>query len=401
MQRQAVRMLLSRLPQQVSNCLAPLSSHFKTRPQGQHFRILCWLLVMLILVQGSATLKNLTRQMPCYLHYWTVLRMVKAGYWDASALITELAQTTLYSLLPPADGILYLIGDKIISGKTGMKQPLAAYTRMNNYQQFTFGISLLLLIAQWGHFRIPLAAAVLNPKKKGDQNIQFRQMLRRFEVPSWTSQVIVLADAGFASKDNLRLIIQKQWHYVFAFPRTWKLADGTHLRDLARHLPKLHYRRVASYKPDQRRKDYWVYARHARLHTLGDVTILLSKQRRNDGLKNIKLIVTNLDNPSASAILNAYARRWAIEVTIKELKSGLHLGQMQVTGKENRVRHAMLFPVLAYLLLLRLYGSELEADKSFSLFTLKHRFMEDAFKERLDRSEHKWRKKLDQLRVAA
>ena len=74
---------------------------------------------------------------------------------------------------------------------------------------------------------------------------------------------------------------------------------------------------------------------------------------------------------------------------------------MQVTGKEDRVRHAMLLPVLAYLLLLRLYGGELEADKGFSLFTLKHRFLEEAFKERLDRSEHKWRKKLDQFKAAA
>jgi Transposase DDE domain len=294
-----------------------------------------------------------------------------------------------------------LIGDKTISGKSGEKQPLASYTRMNQYQQFTFGISVVLLIAQWGRFRIPVAAAVLDPKKQGDQNIQFRRMLRQFEVPSWSRQVIVVADAGFASKDNLRLIIRKQWHYVFALSRTWRLEDGTHLRDLAKHLPKNRYRRMASYKPDRRRKDYWVFARRARLKTLGDVTILLSKQRLNDGPKKIKLIVTNLDNPSPSAILNAYARRWAVEVTFKELKSGLHLGQMQVTGKEERVRHAMLLPVLAYLLLLRLYGSELEADKGFSLFALKHRFMEDAFKERLDRSEHKWRKKLDQLRAAA
>jgi len=401
MQRDAVRMLLSRIPQQVSNCLAPLSIHFKTRPQGQHFRILCWLLVILILVQGSATLKNLTRHMPRSLHYWAILRMIKAGYWDAATLISELSQTTLYSLPPPVDGVIYLIADKTISGKTGEKQPLAAYTRMNGYQRFTFGISLVLLIAQWGNFRIPLAAAVLDPKKKGDQNIQFRQLLRRLELPSWARAVIVIADAGFASKDNLRLIIRKQWHFVFAISRTWKLADGTHLRDLANHLPRSNYRRVASYKPDQRRKDYWVFARRARLNTLGDVTILLSKQRRNDGPKKIKLIVTNLDNPSATAILNTYARRWAVEVTFKELKSGLHLGQMQVTGKEDRVRHAMLLPVLAYLLLLRLYGSELEAERRFSLFNLKHRFMEDAFKEQLDRSKRRWREKLDQLRVAA
>jgi DDE family transposase len=231
-------MLLSRIPQQVSNCLAPLSSHFKTRPQGQHFRILCWLLVMLILVQGSATLNNLTRHLPYCLHYWTVLRMIKAGYWDATTLITELAQATLYSVPPPADGVLYVVGDKTISGKTGEKQPLAAYTRMNGYQRFTFGISLVLLIGQWGCFRIPLACAVLNPKKKGDQNIQFRQMLRQFEPPSWADQVIVVADAGFASKDNLRLIIRKQWYFVFAISRTWKLADGTHLRDLANHCPR-------------------------------------------------------------------------------------------------------------------------------------------------------------------
>jgi len=126
--------------------------------------------------------------------------MVKAEYWDASGLITELAQTTLYILPPPAECILYLIGDKTISGKTGETQPLAAYAWMNEYQRFTFGISLLLLIAQWGHFRIRLAATVLDPKKKADQNIQFRQMLRRFKVPSWSSQVIVLTDAGLPAR---------------------------------------------------------------------------------------------------------------------------------------------------------------------------------------------------------
>lgn len=47
-----------------------------------------------------------------------------------------------------------------------------------------------------------------------------------------------MADAGFATKDNLRLIQRQPWRYVFALPRTWKLSDGTHLKDLARHLPR-------------------------------------------------------------------------------------------------------------------------------------------------------------------
>jgi hypothetical protein len=45
----------------------------------------------------------------------------------------------------------------------------------------------------------------------------------------------------------------------------------------------------------------------------------------------LKIIVTNLTEASAGAILGIYARRWKVEVTIKELQSALHLGQMQVT----------------------------------------------------------------------
>jgi transposase len=213
--------------------------------------------------------------------------------------------------------------------------------------------------------------------------------------------VVVVADAGFASKGNLRLIQRRAWHYVFALPRTWKLTDGTHLRQLARHLPKSCYHRLASYTPDQRRKDYWVFVRRAELKLLGDVTILLSKRRRNSGPQQVKLIVTNLDNSSATHILNTYARRWSVEVTFKELKSGLHLGQMQVTRQPQRVARALLLPVMAYLLLLRLYGSELELEKGFTLFALKERFTQEVYQEQLDRSELKWRRKLDQLRAAA
>ena len=394
-------MYLIRIPQRVSNCLAPLSSSFRKCPQEQHFRILCWLLLTLVICQGSATLKNLARLMPNSVRYWAVLRMVRAGYWDAQLLLQELALDVLTTLPPPPDATLHLIGDTTIKGKSGTRQPLAHYTRMNQYQQFTFGLSLVLLIAQWGRFRVPVGAALLDPKKKGDQNIQFRQMLRRFEPPAWCRQVVVVADAGFASKANLRLIERKAYRYVFALPRTWRLADGTHLRNLARHLPKSRYHRVASYTPDRRRRDYWVFVRRAELKVLGDVTILLSKRRRNSGPQQVKLIVTNLDSASATQILNTYSRRWSVEVTFKELKSGLHLGQMQVTKEAERVERALLLPVMAYLLLLRLYGGELEERQGVTLFALKERFTAEVWKEQLERSEHKWRKKFDQLRAAA
>lgn len=393
-------MRLPRIPQRVSTCLFPFSAHF-TCPQGAHFRVWCWLLVTLLLVDGSAQLKNLTRYMPESLRYWTVRRMVIAGYWDASALFHDLALAALRSLPPPADGRLHLIADKTIKQKSGQKLPLAHKTRMNQYARYVFGLEVVLLIAQWGRLRVPLACELIDPKRKGHQNILFRQMLRRIQPPAWCREVVVLADAGFASKPNLRLSLQREWKFVFALARTWKLEDGTHLKDLATYLPRQRYRRIASYTPDQRRRDYWVFVRRAKLKTLGDVTILLSKRRRNDGPKKVKLIVTNLETERASEILNAYARRWSVECTFKELKSGLHWGQMQVTKEKERVKRAMLLPVMSYLLLLRLYGKDLQPDEGFTIYQLKRQFCDDIWQERLDRSDAKWRKRLDQYEAAA
>ena len=56
------------------------------------------------------------------------------------------------------------------------------------------------------------------------------------------------------------------------------------------------------------------------------------KKRRNLGPKRVKIIVTNLLEASAGTILSHYAWRWGVELTIKELKSGLHLGRMQGTN---------------------------------------------------------------------
>jgi hypothetical protein len=393
-------MLFTRIPQRVAGALAPLAPHFSYRPQGPHFRLLCWLLVALLLAQGSATLKQLTRALPRRIQYWAVLRLVRAGYWDAAVLIELLAGRVLALLPPPPDGTLYLVADTTLIGKTGKKQPLARYTRLNKHERFTFGQSLLML-AHWGKLRIPVGAVVLDPKRKGQQNIQLRQFLRTFQPPAWCRRVIVLADAGFASKATLQVVQGRGWHFVLCLPRTWKLVDGTHLRDLARHLPKSRYHRVASSTPDQRRRDYWVFVRRAALQHLGDVTVLLSKKRRNSGPQQVKLIVTNLDQASATTMLSAYARRWGVELTFKELKSGLHLGQMQVTGDPKRVVHALLLPVLAYLLLLRLYGRDLEPEQGATLFALKQRFSEEVLQEHLHRTERKWKEKLKQARAAA
>jgi hypothetical protein len=373
-----------------------------TGPQGQHFRIFCWLLVTLIVIEGGATLKALTRLRPRSLAYWTVLRMRRSGYWDVASLVEELSVAVLATLPPPAAGVVPLTSDRTVNERTGERQPLARKTRINEYAPYVFGQSVVLVIVQGGRVRVPVRAAVVDPKITGQQNILFRQRLEQFVPPAWVQEVIVEADAAFAAKATLKLITEQGWLYVFGLARTWKLEDGTHLRTLARHTTHACYQRYVAHKPAGGRKCYWVYRRTARVRHLGQVTILLSKRRHNDGPQRIKLIVTNLTEATTTGtILSHSQRRWGVEVAFKELKSGLHLGQMQVTKAPQRGERGLLLPILAYLLLLRLYGRGFSAQHGAWIWQLKRRCTEEVYQEQYDRSEQRWRKKLDQYRAAA
>ena len=143
-----------------------------------------------------------------------------------------------------------------------------------------------------------------------------------------------------------------------------------------------------------RRRDYWTVREEIKLTALGDVTLVISKRRFNDPPRNIKFLVTNLPGARTGTILSYYARRWAVEVMFKELKSGLHLGQMQVTKKEERIQRSIALPVMAYVMLLRVYAPELQPDQRTSFFALQKRFRTEVYQEQFDRSEVRFKKRL-------
>jgi hypothetical protein len=391
---------LTCIPINVYNALSKCKPLFRCG-QARHFWVFCWVLIALILDHGKGTLKDLCQYLPRTLRYWTLVRMVRSGQWDEEALVMRLASDALRWLPPPADGVLHLSGDKTRKEKRGRKHPLGYISRENEHAPYTFGFDMVVMIASWDHFRVPVAIAPIDPAIKGHQNIVFRHMLTVFAPPPWVRQVVVSADAGFAANKTLQLIDDRHWTYVFAMPRTRKFTNGKSLRDLVRHLPKSCYCRRASATPDGRRRDYWVFRRHATLNHLGDVTIVLSKTRRNDGPKQVKLFVTNLTEARAGAILSEYAWRWGVELVIKELKRGLHLGQMQVTKDAARVARTVALPVCAYLLLVRLYGRDEASTKPWSLFRLKQRFTADVMQDQVRRTEQKWHRKFKQFKAVA
>ena len=388
------------LPRNVYDFLYPFKPLFRCT-QARHFVIFAWLLIAIIRDPGAGTLKGLCPYLPPHLSYWALIRMLRSGKWDAQAVMNGMADKVLRSLPPAADGKLYLIGDTTHKPKRGTKHPLGHVTRQSNSSPHFFGFGMVVLVASWNGFRIPIQIATIDPERKGHQNILFRQLLKDFEAPSWVREIVVLGDAGYPATATLKLIDELGWSYVFAVPRNRKFSNGKYVRDLVQYLPKSRYRRRATTKPDGKRQDYWVYLRHAELNELGDVTIVLSKKRRNYGPNRVKIIVTNRLDVSASDVISQYSIRWGVELTIKELKSGLHLGRMQLSQDADRVERSVILPVCAYLLLIYIHGRDQALSQGWSLFQLKLRFAESLMQDQMNRVELKWQRKLNEIKAAA
>jgi hypothetical protein len=239
-------------------------------------------------------------------------------------VLAWLVEQALGAFPPPRDGVLYLVADSTLKGKRTQKNPWAKAWRLNEYRPYTFGLHVVVLLAQWDVYGIPLAFRLV--RRKGSQGYQseqvlFRQMLNELVLPRWCSKVIVVADAAYASRQNLQAIQARHWWFVIAFPRTWKFTDGHSLRDLVARLPRAFYRtvRVPALSAAARKRVFWTFAKPTTLREVGDVIVILSKRRRNDSPKQTKVLVTNLPQATAHGTVAIYLRRWPVELFFKSV----------------------------------------------------------------------------------
>jgi Transposase DDE domain len=393
---------ITRLPEEVTRLLAPLKPYFSYR----HFLVFCWLLVAHLVCFEKATVQGLARYTPNHVAAWHLRRLLAAGRWPWARVLEWLVRQALAVFPPSRDGVLYLVVDSTLKGKRSKKNPLAKKGRLNEYAPFTCGLHVVLLIAQWDVYRVPLAFGLVKPKGSPgyqSENALFREMLQEVVLPAWVTQVVVVADAAYPSRANLQAIQARGWFFVMAFPRTWKLANGQYLRDVVTHLPIHHYRqvRVPLVVPHTRRRVFWTFAKRAELRQVGDVTVVLSRRRRNDSPKHTKLLVTNLPQATAHLTVALYLRRWPVELCIKELKGVVGLGQPQVTKDAARVERSVAVALMAYLLLLRLRAQQIKPGTSWSAFGLKQQFVWEVGARQLQRVARQEARKEVTLRLVA
>jgi hypothetical protein len=356
-------MSLTCLPRRVSQCLRVLGPCIHHR----HHLVFSWLLVWHLVYGERANLRALARHGPAHLAYQHYRWLLCATYWCTKTLLWWFADQALQAFPPPEDGILYLVGDSTLKGKRGRKHPVGQQTRLGQHHPSVFGFRIVLLMVPWDVYRIPVDFA----------------LVRR------------TADAAYASWANVALIEELGDSDVVALPRTWKFAHGKALKALVTHLPrgKYTYIRIPTINT-QRRRTFWVYAKRARLRHLGDVTIVLSACRRNDGPKQTKILVTNLpEMVTAREIVGVYLRRWWIEWLVKALKGVVGLGQHQVTKQLGRVERSIAVALMAYLLLRKLKAQDIPADRPWSAFRLQHALAWEVAQAQCERSAHQMARK--------
>ena len=264
---------------------------------------------------------------------------------------------------------------------------------------------MVVVMLHWGSYRLPVDVEIVRRKDQShsrSENRLFRWMLVRLRRPAWAEMVVVGADAALASTANLQLIQRRGYFFVMALARTWCFENGQALKDLVTHWPKKHYQRcwVPLDEPG-RRRTYWTYTKRACLRHIGDVTMILSKQRRHDGPKQPKILVTNLPDVRARQVVDVYRRRWSVELLIKELKGATGLGQHQVTKDPQRVERSVAMAVMAYLTIVKFRAKDIAEQGAWSLFTLKQNFTWELAQGQLERAADQRLRKVLQQRKAA
>jgi len=184
---------------EVYQALYPLKKHVRCA-QARHFLVCCWLVMAWMRDPGTGTRKGLHAYLPSTLQYWTTLRMLRSGQWEAAA--------TRRTLPPPADGVRSLIGESTLQDKRGRQHPLGPTTRHRAHDPSTFGVEMVLRMVRWGRYRVPVALATIAPHSTGPQHILFRPRLKDCGPPAWPRQVVVVAAAGCAANETLRLITE-------------------------------------------------------------------------------------------------------------------------------------------------------------------------------------------------
>lgn len=319
---------LQRIPLQIELLLNELQIFFSDH-QWLHFQIL---LLSIILTPYKATVTGMFKILEFGSHRSKHNEFLINSSSTISKVLKFYAMLILSKLYKANEPIYFIIDDT--SNKKRGKHIQAAFKFIEHTtKQYIWGQQLVCTIIEYRGFVIPYAIEVYVTKEQSKSlNQEFRKktnialdMLKEFEADS-NQEVIVLADCYYASNPMIKYCRGEKYSFISVLKsnRIFRVNNrGTNVKKYSKNLFRTKKRkRIVKIKA----KKYYTVTRQVSLKTGGVVKLVFSKQQSHRTA--LAVFTTNTALP-VNKILEAYHKRWSIEVFFKMSKQYLGLKAYQ------------------------------------------------------------------------
>lgn len=337
------------MPRPCKRFFRPVHDRFAFEGYG-HF----WRLVLAITISHGATIDRLTHLLrgPNATHRTNHGEFLWRSDWDESWVLQQIALDTLRQLTRCGvkDKRLYLILDDTQTLKRARKMDAVGKLYHHATGTWGHGHTIVKAALHVAGVTIPWASVLYVKKEHAHEvGVPYRKLtaiaasiIREADLEGWN--ITVLFDAFYLCPAVTHACRDKGWHWIGVgksnrcfLPGSGAGGDGR-VKRLGEYGKNTLRRRgacrtIEGLKSSHR---YRVAKRTGHLRGLGPVSVVFS-QRCGDR-KSIAL-VTDDSRASATAVVRAYLKRWAIELLIKDEKQHLGLGDYRVKRYRAVVRH--------------------------------------------------------------
>lgn len=320
-----------------------------SRPAWRHF----WQLVLALCLAPTATIDRLSRCLRGSTHRTNHGEFFWRSSWSESDVLCRIALDSLRRLRCKRGGPAYLILDETHVMKKARRMDGIRFIYDSSSRRSGWGHALIKACLWYRGVTIPWGTWMfLKPEHARALGVRHRKQtelvaeaIQEAQLPSGL-EVVVLFDAFFLCGIVTAACAQRGWHYVSMGKTNRSFLVGGVVRKLG------HYGRNVL-----RRSGRWMKARGLRqtqkyrlAERIGYMTKLspepvkvVFSRRRGD--RNRIALVTDDLRMSMPRVVEAYLKRWAIELLIKDEKQQLGLGDYRVLRYRAVMRHLHLVDI--------------------------------------------------------
>lgn len=347
--------------------------HFFEKRQWPHFYSL---VLVYALAHGRRNINHLNLFLQDKAHRQRHQDFLVESPWDGATVVQCVARALLESMNPEDGELLEILVDLSHAPKRGKTMEAAHRYFDPVTKTYQWGHTFLLCVLRFRGVVIPWTIRLWVPrdfcgsprgKKLGlvfrNSNELAREVIRQFPKDlAARFRMRVLFDCGFLNKTVVEACKDRDFRYISVAKsnRVFFPFGYAGKRKLSSYGPGVvrTYGKTIQLPGARKPAKFRVATRTGSMRGLGMVQVVFS-ERLSD--RSFVALVTDQTELSAREVVSGYRGRWPIEVTLKELKQSLGLGQYQTTRYEGIIHHLHL--CLISFQLLTTLGLEDSAEK--------------------------------------